>query len=509
MNYAQLYSEEIWKEYSDKVLRENKPKTYKHFDHIFDFAEKNQLIQHLVSDPKLLRVAKHSFVPLLKILTKTPRYKYDEEDGVYDLETKIRPISFASHFDSYLYGFYAYALNKKYQDYIKRKGFDSSILAYRSDLNGDCNIQFAKRAFDSVSMMVGKYGKCTAIALDITGYFDNIDHTELKDKWASVISLKELPADQYKIFRSLTNYSYINKSSLLKHFKIDLKKEEDVRTLLNVIPSTLAGKTYNDKFELLRKRQLVVRNKPKTDAHGNKSYRGIPQGSPMSSVLSNIYLVNFDEWLHNRGRYMDFQYMRYCDDLLIICRSEHAQDLIEQVIEEISVRYKLTIQKKKTEIVEFRPNSKGKVRSFDIGAKAVIKPGSDEQRLYKNLQYLGFEFNGSNTYIRPGSLSRYFRKVKGRVLKTMMMAYGKKSVKAVISKKQLYERYSHSGERNFITYAMNAAKNSYKNASGVERCGLDSPSIKRQLNAHFSFLQKEIDKMSREFARQKKMVKKK
>ncbi|WP_316845539.1 hypothetical protein [Pedobacter psychrodurus] len=146
---------------------------------------------------------------------------------------------------------------------------------------------------------------------------------------------------------------------------------------------------------------------------------------------------------------------------------------------------------------------------FDIGTKAVIKPGSDEQRLYKNLQYLGFEFNGSNTYIRPGSLSRYFRKVKGRVLKTMMMAYGKKSVKAVISKKQLYERYSHSGERNFITYAMNAAKNSYKNASGVERCGLDSPSIKRQLSAHFSFLQKEIDKMSREFAGQKKMVKKK
>lgn len=504
MSARQIYNDDLWKRFVEKILKADKEKTYTQFDNIFDFATKNRKIKSLVSDPSFKKINQHAFAPHLKILAKTPRYKFDESINTYALETKIRPISFSSHLDSYIYAFYAFALTEAYQDFIRSKGFDHCVLAYRSDLNGECNIQFAKRAFDAVKKMVVEQGKCAAIALDITGYFDNIDHTMLKERWAAVIAQPDLPEDQYKVFRSLTDYSYVGKASFLKHFGIDIQKAEKFYNLLDLIPDSLAGASYIEKFNLIRKRKLVVKNKPKKNPDGSESYRGIPQGSPMSSILSNIYLVDFDDWLSNLGRMMGFYYLRYCDDLLIICPTKNVNYLHNEVAAVIKDRYKLSINSKKTEVIEFRPNSKGKIRSFDIRTtEGRTTTATNEQKYYQNLQYLGFEYNGEDIYIRPGSLSRYFRKSKGRVLKTMMMAYGKRSKKDKISKKQMYFRYTHFGKRNFITYAQNAARKEYLNAEGISKPGLDSKSIKRQLSSHFAILEKEVVKMSHQFSKSK------
>lgn len=83
------------------------------------------------------------------------------------------------------------------------------------------------------------------------------------------------------------------------------------------------------------------------------------------------------------------------------------------------------------------------------------------------------------------------------------MAYGKKSKREKISKKQLYFKYSHFGKRNFITYAQNAAKKEYTNSEGLVRPGLDSQSIKKQLSSHFAILENELRKTSHEFATSK------
>ncbi|MEQ9306904.1 MAG: reverse transcriptase/maturase family protein [Marinoscillum sp.] len=507
-----LYTEDIWKAFTEKVEQGFKLKTYPHFDPFFDFKKRKSEIKKLVNDPTGNSVSKHSFLPFVKIIIKTPRFRYQETDEnrdlsltakerqeYYEADTKKRPISFASHFDTYLYGFYSYALNEKYQDYIKDRGFGDCVLAYRTDQDGKSNIQFAKETFDEVRNMFAN-GPCTAIALDIKGYFDSINHDILKEKWikvlneTKVIDKDELPIDQYKVFRSLTNYSYANKNSILKHFNVNLRKKKRAgeywQSLLDLIPNELAGKDFKDKFNLIRKRKLIVKNKPKKDG----SLAGIPQGSSMSATLANLYLIDFDHYLNDLATQNGFIYRRYCDDLLIICPSDQANDL-EEIVQDKIKKYRVEIQPRKTEKIEFKENSKDLIRAFNrkrIEDESVTITVENEEKYYKSLQYLGFEFNGQDITVRASSLSRYFRKMKGRITKTVMMARGKNSKSDIIFRKQLYHRYTHLGQTNFLSYAYKASRKTYKNSEGVIKEGMDSKAIRRQLKAHFAILRKEL-----------------
>src|SRR5690606_38664854 len=110
------------------------------------------------------------------------------------LETKNRPISFASHFDALLLSFYSFYLSQKYQKYIREKGFDPCILAYRNDLDSKCNIQFAGEVFQEIKTRLKSDEEYTAIAIDIKGYFDTILHTDLKQRWKKILNVEELPS---------------------------------------------------------------------------------------------------------------------------------------------------------------------------------------------------------------------------------------------------------------------------------------------------------------------------
>lgn len=429
--------EEYWKGWSEqeeanyKVVKNKSGKDskkylkkgYTHFDLRFWFPERKDELKTLLKNGLRFYNNKHQteewwpFSPFLKILLKTPRYKYQQAEGHYDLETKIRPICFASHIDGLIFGFYAYALNKKYEIYIAQEGFSECPLAYRSNLDGKCNIQFSKEVFNEIKQR----RNCSAIALDIKGYFDHIDHKKLKEKWIKVIGEK-LPPDQFKLYKALTEYSYVSKNSILRKYDVDLKKlAHPPSTLLDLIP----GKKDYEKYQRLRDDRLIVTNN-KPDKKTGRLF-GIPQGSGMSALLSNIYLIDFDKDLNERAKNEGFFYRRYCDDILIVCESDKAKTLQNEIIEKIQDEYHLEIQDKKVELTEFRPNSKGIIRAFN--KKKQLKAGlpntdaNNESLFYKPLQYLGFEYNGQNIYIRSSSLSRYFRKMKGRIIKTVVMAY--------------------------------------------------------------------------------------
>jgi RNA-directed DNA polymerase len=487
-----MFTEKLWAEWLEKELKHyamaldavtGKPirkylkKGYLHLDDRYWLPEFKDDFKTFISNSA--KVEKRGFFPFLKVVHNTPRFRFDGTLRKRVIDFKQRPICFASHFDSLIYSYYSHFLTKTYEEYILRYGIQDVVLAYRTDLDM-CNMDFSKEIFDYIRSK----DSCVAIALDIKGFFDNLDHDILKEKWIQVLGneLDQLPAEQYKIFRSLTKYRYINKNTILSNLSINLSKlPSRPKSLLELVP----GKRDFEKFRYMRSRNIIA-----TNFHRY----GIPQGSPMSAVLSNIYMIDFDRELLDIALENGCLYRRYCDDILFICPIDKADEIKNAAYDKIS-DCKLNIQKKKEEEIIFKVNLKGQFRAFDakkVAAATSLITLANEQTYYKPLQYLGFEYNGKNIMIRSSSTSRYFRKMKARVDKTVKMAYSDSGKGNKLMKRKLLHRYTHLGKRNFISYALNASKSSYQVASGSVKIGMDSPAIRKQISKHYEKLMADL-----------------
>lgn len=86
---------------------------------------------------------------------------------------------------------------------------------------------------------------------------------------------------------------------------------------------------------------VVVRNKIE------ESTLGVPQGGPLSPILSNIMLNELDKELRNRGH----RFVRYADDCMILCKSKRAaQRTKESIIRFIEEKLFLRVNKEKTKV---------------------------------------------------------------------------------------------------------------------------------------------------------------
>jgi group II intron reverse transcriptase/maturase len=63
--------------------------------------------------------------------------------------------------------------------------------------------------------------------------------------------------------------------------------------------------------------------------------KGLPQGSPVSPVLANLFLDELDEAMLGKG----YKFIRYADDYVVLCKTQHeagaALELSEQVLERL------------------------------------------------------------------------------------------------------------------------------------------------------------------------------
>ena len=74
---------------------------------------------------------------------------------------------------------------------------------------------------------------------------------------------------------------------------------------------------------------------------------GMPQGGPLSPLLSNIMLNELDKELENRGH----RFVRYADDCMIFCKSKKsAERTLENIIPFIEKKLFLKVNRKKTEV---------------------------------------------------------------------------------------------------------------------------------------------------------------
>lgn len=84
-------------------------------------------------------------------------------------------------------------------------------------------------------------------------------------------------------------------------------------------------------------------------AGGGQAQKGLPQGSPISPLLANLYLDRFDEEFLKKG----MRLVRYADDFIILCKDrEKAREAME-LSEDVLKALELELNDEKSRIVDF------------------------------------------------------------------------------------------------------------------------------------------------------------
>ena len=84
---------------------------------------------------------------------------------------------------------------------------------------------------------------------------------------------------------------------------------------------------------------------------------GSPQGGPLSPLLANVYLNEFDWEYERRG----VPVIRYADDIVLLCKSQRAAErLLESSIRYLEGKLKLRVNRDKSHIAKVNalPRSK-------------------------------------------------------------------------------------------------------------------------------------------------------
>src|SRR5258708_38109396 len=92
-----------------------------------------------------------------------------------------------------------------------------------------------------------------------------------------------------------------------------------------------------------------VRPTVRDGSHVHPLRQGVPQGSPISPLLANFFLEDFDTELEKSGRKL----VRYADDFVILAKSEQeARQALVQTESELA-RAHLELNLDKTKITDF------------------------------------------------------------------------------------------------------------------------------------------------------------
>ena len=136
-----------------------------------------------------------------------------------------------------------------------------------------------------------------------------------------------------------------------------------------------------------------------------ETIEGVPQGGPLSPLLSNIMLNELDKELTKRGH----KFVRYADDLMIFCKSRRATErTLTNIIPYIENKLFLKVNKAKT-VVDYVGRVKFLGVSFYVQkgeARARIHPKS-LTRLKARIRQLTARSNGWSNEKRKQKLREY------------------------------------------------------------------------------------------------------
>lgn len=432
-----------------------KVKGYPHIGLPLTYADADRVVKYVQSAKK---ISVHAFKPFIFRETKVRKYRRKLDEFGHNLnerfaDEKKRPISYANHFDAQIYSYYGHLLNEKYEERLRKLNIQACVTAYRfiprddRPEKGKSSVHFAKEAFDAIRGFPDD--QFCVLVIDISSFFPSLKHSYLKRKWADI--WKEgsvsLEPDHYNLFKSLTKPSYILEHRIFNACKdhIWVKKrsgglrQKRISHKNYLYENNAVAYCSNDEFEeKILKKGLVTMTIGTDGKEPKDSNKGIPQGTPISAILANIYMLDFDleinTWLSERGGF----FRRYSDDMFFICRYGDEQALLEKLKKELQSAGELSFQESKTQLVHFWRNA-------DSVKCAVMNNKTKSWFRFKNLEYLGFEFDGERVLIKNASLAKFFRKMKLNVRRGAHYARRSKPEDRKIYTRRLYKKFSWLG----------------------------------------------------------------
>ena len=381
---------------------------YKHFDR--KVAIKDVIDD--ISNPDY--IIKHSFKPFIHFTKKI--IKYIKERGRYP---KSRDLYKASHLDACVYQYYSFLLNKLYNKKTHELKLNNTAIAYRSNIRKS-NIHFAKEAFDFIKT----HPDCIVIISDFTDFFNTLDHAYLKKQLCELLNVEQLPENFYKVYKSITKYSSVEENELYAYME-----EKGLKT---------SSKLLLPMSEMRKYKHLIKHN---------ENGFGIPQGSSISAVLSNIYMLDFDVACKLLLKSYGGLYMRYSDDSIFIFPNtlqNQAKKLFEGILKIVKRIPNLKLSPEKTKAFYYQ---KGSIENL---SKEI---GSDNKKEF--IDYLGFTFDGQHVRIREKTISKYFYRVYKKI-NTIKKHNSDPERDKDCGTQNLYEIYSAKGtktsNRRFLSY---------------------------------------------------------
>jgi len=444
----------------EKIEEWFKTKKYPHIGEPLKIKD-YQRVKLYVENPDNIR--KHSFLPFIHKAIITRKFRANKQNPSKNPskkrkrkkdKPKVRDTFFASHLDSMVFSKYNHLLSHAYEQFIEKLPFNESVVAYRKipleigKKGNKCNIDFAKSAFEFISSNQDK--KLSVIIADVTSFFDNLNHKILKRQWTSVIKETTLPPDHYNVFKALTRIKYVESQHLFEAYDKTIIVERGLpnsSTQKIHVRKKMNGIKYSKEKKAIaycKKEEFLKNNLNLIISQNNKT--GIPQGSPISATLANIYMIDFDGFIFEIVKNINGFYQRYSDDLIIVCEQQYESYIIKELRDAIkSDIAKLEIQPNKTKLYRFEMVNK-------IFKGFQVNENTNETYLKIPLEYLGFTYDGQRVLIKTSGFSKFYRSMKGAFNRSASFALNSKNPDKSIFKSRLYSRFTHKGANRKMKY---------------------------------------------------------